>query len=362
MDTIKNNNFKDTLIKNFIFILSIVGIWLLLKYLGSLFTPFIIAYLFSLLLYPIFNILNSKYKIHSSISGIICIFGFLFIIYLLGFRIIYQLIQEAKSLNQNFPYYIESFTVTINNLIESFKYSFFNVLGILPESIKNSLMQIIYNFQYILIDFISSFVSEVSVESIKNIPNLLTTSIIAIISTYLFLTDKKNIEEFIRTQISKDTYSKVVIIKNTTGKAVIGYLKAQLIIMSIIMLVCFIGLMFVKVPYSFLIAFIIGIIDALPIFGSGAILWPWAVYNLITQNYYMAIALITIYIIIFILRQVVEPKVLGKQIGLHPLATLISVYVGFQVMGLVGLILAPIILVVIISLNKQGVFKEGLKN
>lgn len=365
-DIIENNNnnssnkLKNTIIKNFGLIVCIIGLWFSIKYIGSLFMPFIIAYCLSLLLFPLYNLLNQSYKIPSSISGIICIFGLFGIIYMLGFRIIYQLIQEAKILSQNFPYYMQSVTDTINNLIgliNGLKYNFFNILGIFPDYIQNSLVQILYNFQEVVINFVSEFVSEISVEGIKNIPNLITNTIICIISSYLFLTDKKEIEKFLRTQLSENTFNKISIIKNTTGKAVIGYLKAQLIIMGIIMIVCFIGLMFVKVPYSFLIAFIIGIIDALPIFGSGAILLPWAVYNIIIKNYSMAIGLLIIYLAIFIIRQVVEPKILGKQIGLHPLATLMSVYIGFKLMGLMGLILAPIILVVIISLKKEEVFK-----
>lgn len=365
MDIInKKNNieniFSRKIVKYIAVVVICVIVWICIKFLGSLFSPFIIGYLLSLLLHPIFNILNKRYKVPAGVSGFICIFGFLLIVYMVGFRIFYQLFNEAKSLSENFPYYIKSVTNTIESLVswlEGFKYNFFNILGVFPETIKLSFMQIIYNFQNVLIDFISNFVSHVSVESIKNIPQVFTTSIMAIISGYLFLIDKSNIQKFIKSKISSEYYEKLNIIKETTGNVISGYIKAQLIIMSIIMIICFIGLSIVKVPYSFLIAVIIGIIDALPVFGGGAILIPWAIYNFIIKNYHMASALISIYLVVFVIRQVVEPKVLGKQIGLHPLATLISVYVGFRLFGLIGLILAPMVLVIVITLVKEKIIE-----
>lgn len=358
-NNIDNNVFSQKILKYLTLILIFVGAWISIRFLGNLFLPFILGYLLSILLHPIFKILIG-YKIPAGISGFVCIFGFLFVVYLIGFRVFYQLFQEAKSLSENFPYYMQSVTNAIDGLldwVDSLKYNFFNILGVFPDSVKISFMQIIYNFQNVLISFISDFVSHISVESIKNIPQFFTTSIMVIISAYLFLIDKSNIEKFVKSKLSEEHYNKLNLIKETTGKVVAGYIKAQLIIMSIIMIVCFIGLTFVKVPYSFLIAVIIGIIDALPIFGGGAILIPWGVYNFIIKDYYMASALISIYLMVFVIRQIVEPKVLGKQIGLHPLATLISIYVGFKLMGLIGLILAPMVLVIIITLIKENIIK-----
>lgn len=135
-----------------------------------------------------------------------------------------------------------------------------------------------------------------------------------------------------------------------TGRGLKGYLKSQLILMGIAFLILSAGLMFLKVPYFILIAIAISIIDVLPVIGSGIIIVPWSIISFILGNSYLGKGLAVIYIILIITRQVLEPKILGKEIGVRPLYTFLATILGSIILGPVGLILGPLIAVVITSI------------
>ena len=142
-------------------------------------------------------------------------------------------------------------------------------------------------------------------------------------------------------------------------KYVWGYIKAQLTLMCISFTVLLVGLSVLKINYAPIIALAIAFIDALPFFGSGAILWPWSVVAFIMGNTLEGIGLIIIYLCVILMRQFMEPKIVSKNIGVHPLITLMSMYVGFRIFSLGGMILGPLVMVILVSMNRAGVF-EGL--
>lgn len=147
-----------------------------------------------------------------------------------------------------------------------------------------------------------------------------------------------NIMEFL-SQMIKDT-----------GKGLKGYLKAQLMLMGITFIILTTGLMILKVPYLILIAIAISIVDVLPILGSGVIIVPWSIISFILGNGYLGKGLAVIYIILIITRQILEPKIMGKEIGVRPLYTFLATILGSLILGPIGLILGPLIAVLVTSI------------
>lgn len=147
-----------------------------------------------------------------------------------------------------------------------------------------------------------------------------------------------NIMEFL-SQMIKDT-----------GKGLKGYLKAQLMLMGITFIILTTGLMILKVPYFILIAIAISIVDVLPILGSGVIIVPWSIISFILGNGYLGKGLAVIYIILIITRQILEPKIMGKEIGVRPLYTFLATILGSLILGPIGLILGPLIAVLVTSI------------
>ncbi len=141
-------------------------------------------------------------------------------------------------------------------------------------------------------------------------------------------------------------------------KALFGFIKAQLTLISLTTVIILIGLLVLRVDYAITIALVTGIVDILPYLGTGAVFVPWIIYEVITGNMGLAIGLGVLYIIVLVQRQVMEPKILSSNIGMDPLATLIALFVGFKLIGFLGLIAGPVILVILTTLYRAHIFHD----
>ena len=136
------------------------------------------------------------------------------------------------------------------------------------------------------------------------------------------------------------------------AEAGMAYFRSQLLIMAMVAIICVIGLVLIKNQYALLLGLGIALLDALPVIGSGMILIPWSIMMLFDGNIYAAAILITTYLICQIIREVLEPKLIGNRIGVKPLYTLISMYMGLKLFGVAGFILGPVALIIIITIVK----------
>ena len=151
-------------------------------------------------------------------------------------------------------------------------------------------------------------------------------------------------------------------VKEAAGSAMFGYLRAQLILSGVVLVIVFVALLIFRQPYSLLIAIATGIIDIMPFFGSGAILVPWGVICLLVGNLKKAVFLLILAFALFLFRKLAEPKVVGNQTGLSPLLSLISIYVGMKLGGVAGMILCPIACMVVIGLYGMGFFTPTIND
>ena len=127
-------------------------------------------------------------------------------------------------------------------------------------------------------------------------------------------------------------------------KTMVSYVRAMAILLCLTFVELAIGFAILGLDYALVLAFFISLIDALPILGTGTVLIPWALVSLITGDFFIAIGLAVIYGVVAIVRNLIEPKIIGQQIGLHPLITLASVYVGLKIFGFFGIFM-PVFLV-----------------
>ncbi|EQJ23470.1 AI-2E family transporter [Clostridioides difficile] len=147
----------------------------------------------------------------------------------------------------------------------------------------------------------------------------------------------------------------IINIKNSSINALLKLLKAYAILLSVTFIELLIGLTILKVENAFTISVIIALVDILPVLGTGSILTPWMIISLINGNINLAIGLLILYIIITVVRQILEPKVVGHQIGLYPLITLMCMFVGAQLFGIAGLFGFPIAATIIKNLHDNGI-------
>ena len=186
------------------------------------------------------------------------------------------------------------------------------------------------------------------------VPNFLLGFLFAILSSAFFAGDYKKITMFVSAQLSPKVRNIVLEIKGYLFGTLGKYLKSYFIIMCITFAELAIGFTVIGIKGSILIAFLVAICDILPVLGTGTIVIPWAAVALITGNYILAIELIVIYIIVTIVRNIIEPKIVGQQLGLHPIVTLFCIFIGLRLMGVLGMFAVPITVQIIVRLNKSG--------
>ena len=196
----------------------------------------------------------------------------------------------------------------------------------------------------------------------SHIPSLLIKFIFTIVSSFFFTIDYYRITGFLIGQFSEKHKEMLLNLKDNVIGTLGKFIRAYALIISITFMELSIGFWIIGIPSPFFVGLLVAIIDIMPILGTGAVLIPWAIIGLIMGNSKVGIGMLILYGIITVVRQVIEPKIVGQQIGLHPLITLILMYVGAQLMGILGLLILPIIATIIVKLDKEGsihIFKRN---
>ncbi|MGO4889736.1 sporulation integral membrane protein YtvI [Anaerobacillus sp. MEB173] len=359
----KNNKLIQIILRALIvLVLSIIGI-IAIYYSFRLTYPFLIALALAFLMNPLVNFLVTKAKIPRGISVLI---SMLFLFGVVGgiiTIIIIKVIDGFQYLSFNLPQHIEIFSTMIQSFInQSIIPSWENFLGIfnqLEETQRDTLME---NIQQVglqlgaILGSIGQTIANSLSQFISALPITLTALIFIIIALFFISKDWYKLGGFIRNAIHSDAFLKklIEVISDLKSKLV-GFLVAQVILMSITAITTLIGLLILRVEQPLTLALIMGLLDLLPYLGPGLVLLPWSIYTLISGNYFIGIGLAILYAVTITIRQFIEPKVLSSNLGLNPLATLISLFVGLQLFGFLGLIIGPVSLVIIMSLYHAGV-------
>ncbi|WP_409291702.1 sporulation integral membrane protein YtvI [Peribacillus sp. SCS-37] len=193
------------------------------------------------------------------------------------------------------------------------------------------------------------------------IPGFLIEFLIYMVALFLFSLELPRIKRRIKEYLKPETAGKVSLVYNDLTKAGIGFLKAQVILSVVTFVMAFIGLSILKAPYVLLLSILIVFVDILPILGTGSVLVPWAVIAILQGQQGLGIGLIILFIIITVVRRIIEPKIYSTNMGLSPLAALISLYLGFKLIGFAGLFLGPALVIVFDTLKRAGAIRLNFK-
>ena len=327
---------------NILSILLICGLVVLSIYLGIYFWPFVIGILVAVLLERVVNYMVTKFKIPRKLIGTI----FVILVYLiLGVIISFiaiTLVKEAIVLSEKLPTLLENSKIQYNAIYKSIT----EFMDSSPDTVTESLRSVGLNILSKIAAIVTNLVNSI-INFIMFVPNLMIYIIITFLATLFLVTDRRTIARFM-TDILPNTF--VVKVGNIVGncfKSLGGYLKAICTLIIITFIELLIAFTILKQPYPLLMALIISVVDALPILGTGTILIPWAIYSAVTGNLGFGIALLVVYLIITVVRQLLEPKIVSHNIGIHPFITLLCMYIGFKIFGLFGLIVGPVVLVIL---------------
>ena len=212
-------------------------------------------------------------------------------------------------------------------------------------------------------DFLTNFVSSSDSATLgaigefaKSLPDTIVGIVVGLLAAYFFIADKDKLITGVEKHLSAGFLAKTERIYKQLVHAVGGYFKAQFKIMGIVFLILAVGLGFLKVHYFVLSAFLIAFLDFLPFFGTGTAMIPWAIYAVFMGDYKRAVVLVVIYAITQIVRQLIQPKLVGDSVGLNPLVTLLLIYIGYRIGGVIWMILAVPVGMVLINMCQAGAF------
>ncbi|WP_200411416.1 sporulation integral membrane protein YtvI [Virgibacillus salexigens] len=327
--------------------------------------PLFIAILIAMLMNPTVTTLEVKLKFPRMLAVVTTMILFISCISGVFLFIFSELFQGTLFLAEKLPQHFQTFsgyiTDFINNTIMPLYQkvlSYFQMLDTAQQhAISDNVQQFLNNLTTSATGFLQDLLFKLP-GVITSLPGSITVFIFILLAVFLISNDYSNLRQLMISMIPSIVKSPGKKITRHLKKTVAGYLKAQLILVLINAFIVYVGLLLFQFEHAFTIALYTAFVDLLPYIGSGIIFVPWMFYLFLIGNYSMTINLSILYGIIIIVRQVIEPKVLSSSMGLHPLAALIILFIGIQLWGVSGFILAPVFLIVINALHRAGTFQD----
>jgi sporulation integral membrane protein YtvI len=344
-------------IKNVLITVILLLIVLFLYFYISVFMPLILALFTALALEPVVRLIKKGLRFKKRLPAVVITF-IMFLIFLasLIYLSVTRLINEAVRFLDRLPYYIRDITRAIENLIEDVKRS---VEGFHPAIIQGVEDQINYYAQQG--PEIAKNAFEILASWVQGIPNLVILTIVYLITLFLISMDLPNLKERFFSLFKEENEKKVRYMLQRLGNVFVGFFKAQFLVSIVIFVVSYVGLLIISPRNAFIMALIIWIIDFIPIIGSIVILAPWALFSFISADPATGIKLLILAGILLTLRRTLEPMIMGDQIGLSALSTLIAIYLGLYFFGIIGLIVGPLAVITLKSAKEAGMIKSNIK-
>lgn len=354
-------NYLSKVIKRiFSLALTFVLIFVVIK-LSVFYTPFLVSFVLALLFEPAIRLFMKKLKWTRRLASVIVmVIAITIIVAIIGWGVV-TLFNEANKLLASSGEYYEKIESLIGNITSNQTFM---------EKLPTELIKSFENAQTELITSITTWISGILIyikDWILKIPNLIMTIFFTIISLYFMCTDKiymiDQLEHHLPDIWTKKITRHTKIIISKLGH----YIKAEATLILISFIVSLIGLTIYKIAglnigFPLLISLGIAFVDALPILGSGSVMIPWAIIEGINGDIRLGILIIALWITMMVIRNIMEPKLVSKHIGIHPVFTLIAMYTGYKLIGLFGMILGPIILIVLKEIYTPLIEKGVLRS
>lgn len=319
------------------------------------FMPFLIGWLISLIANPLVKFLEEKLKIRRKAVSVMVMVLVLAAVVCISYAVVSKLIVELWGFINDLPNLWQSLEADFKEIGQNMSVLYTR----LPDGVQLSFAKIGNEMS----SFFASIVEKVGTPTVaavgsfaKNIPSFIISIIMTALSAYFFTAEKNYLSVKAKIYIPKGIQQKWKIMYDSLRKAVGGYFKAQLKIEMWIYILLVIGLMFLKMKYALLIALGMAILDFLPFFGTGIVLIPWAIVKVLSSDYKMALGLLIIWGVGQLVRQIIQPKIVGDSIGMPPIPTLFLLFIGYKAAGVIGMIIAVPIGIIVVNMYKSGAF------
>lgn len=321
-----------------------------IKLCGSYLLPFALAFLIAFVLHKPVDYLSEKLNIKRTLVAAMVLIAFYFVILLLVTLLGSGIVSFGVSQIADIPrLYSETIAPTLQEFFNRLSDRFPEISLITDEQV-NAILESLYSQLAVWANSIVALLTGFAAA----MPAVFMGVLFMVISSFFFEADYHKITAFFTKQFSPKTKALIDNVLASSSQTASSYLKAYSIIIGVTLTELFIGFLLLGINNAFVIALLTAFVDLLPILGSGTVLMPWAIVLFVIGNYGKAIGLFVLWVVISVVRQFLEPKVIGSRIGLPPAVTIVALYLGLKLFGILGMLILPLGLTVIISLNEKG--------
>ncbi len=348
---------KHFLVNFFYYAICIRVFFIAVKFGWEYLTPFVISFIVAFFLKPIVNKVNVYLKIKRPVAAVLVVLIFYAVTVALFSFIgieIFVLIQNIIALIPRF--YEAELAPAVEKLFENIQEIAINIDPTIKRAVEEYSLTALRKIGELVSAGSMAAVSWIS-SALAKIPSLFVGTLITIISSVFMSVDYYEVTYFIAKQLNIRQITLLYETENYAKTAIGKYLKSYLLIMFITFMEVGFGLWVLGVKMPFVISRIIAVLDIMPVLGTGGVLVPWAVISVTTGDVMFGVGMFILYLIVTVIRNIIEPKIIGQQVGLHPVVTLLALFLGAKLRGIVGLFGLPVTLVIVKQLNDSGKIK-----
>ncbi|WP_028400302.1 sporulation integral membrane protein YtvI [Ectobacillus panaciterrae] len=323
--------------------------------------PYSLPVIFALLTAILLEGVVKRLQQHGQFSRLYAVLT-TFILYLaslalIGYFMIHTIFKQIVSLSHKAPTFGKEFySTTILSMSNSWhKYS-----ETLPNEVLSSVERALENSINSL-DLLAKNLIQGTIGFVAVVPGFLLEFLIYLVALFLISLELPRLKTKLESYLTETSKHKFHLVMSQLSSAGIGFIKAQFFLSILTFIMAYIGLWLLNIPYTALLSLLIVVVDILPILGTGSVLVPWAVVSILQDNQTLGIGLLILFAVMTVVRRIIEPKVYSKSMGISPLAALVSLYIGFKLLGFVGLFLGPSLVILYESLKKSGVIRIRFK-
>lgn len=330
--------------------------YLALRWLLPILLPFLIAWGISLCVTPLSKKLAKRTHVPQKLCSALLLLLFLAATAALIVFAVDRLTNEVRELVEGMLARYGSVEEMVSSMLERIE-GWIASVGILDGAGHTAFREQLYGMLgEAATGMLSTLVAELPLWAggiLGALPSFLFSSVVCIIAAFYFCLERERITDAMISILPRAIQRRVPAWRAGMRRISWKYVKAYLLLLLLTLVLLFVGFSILGVPYAFLVAMLTAIVDMLPVFGIGTVLIPWAIVLLLQKNYYVAFGLLILYGICTLIRQIAEPRLVGKSLGLHPLLTVFATYVGWRLFGLFGMLIAPVLAVLGRSLLSQ---------
>lgn len=330
----------------------------------SLLSPFVLALVFAWLLNPAVRWLEGRSSGSRKVISMILLILVFAVLAGVLFGLGWMAVGQIRSLFDNRQSLLDELLDGVVNVVNSVGGWLEGLGGLVPqgvittsEDLINALLDWVQGLDF------SGWLTQMAGQApsmAANVSGFAVALVVFIMASYFITGDYPRLRQEFTDRVPMMARDFCRSVKNIFMSAFGGYIKSQLILSAGVFLILSVGFFIMGQPYSLLLAFGLAVLDFIPIIGAGTVMVPWAVIDMVLAQYGEAAALMAVWGVIVLFRRFAEPKILGDQTGLSPILSLVGIYVGMKVGGVLGMVMGPLLLLVCINLAKLGIFRPVL--